>query len=40
MLSDGSWPAGISTSLLVSPVVELADAAGWEPNKAIVSGGA
>lgn len=36
MLSDGSWPWGISMSLLVSPVVELLDAAGAEPKSAIV----
>jgi hypothetical protein len=37
MLSDGSCPAGTSTSLLVSPVVELADAAGaLEPKSAMV----
>lgn len=37
MLSDGSCPAGTSTSLLVSPVVELAEAAGaLEPKSAIV----
>jgi hypothetical protein len=37
ILSDGSWPWGISTSLLVSPVVELAAAAGaLDPKSAIV----
>jgi hypothetical protein len=37
MLSDGSWPWGISTSLLVSPVVELAAAAGaLDPKSAMV----
>jgi hypothetical protein len=36
MLSEGSWPWGISMSLLVSPVVELAAGVGVEPNSAIV----
>jgi hypothetical protein len=38
MLSDGSWPCGTSTSLLVSPVVELVDAAGVEPKSAMLFG--
>jgi hypothetical protein len=37
MLSDGTWPWGTSTSLLVSPVVELAAAAGVEPKSAIIT---
>lgn len=36
MLSEGSCPAGTSTSLLVSPVVELVAAAGVDPKSAIV----
>jgi len=36
MLSVGSWPWGISMSLLVSPVVELAAGVGVEPKSAIV----